>query len=45
MVESNIGSIMDIKAIIKHQCNRYPGLLLDKIVELVPGERGTGLKG
>lgn len=35
---------MDIKAIIKHQRNRYPVLLIDKIVDLVPGERATGIK-
>ena len=35
---------MDIKAIIKHQRNRYPVLLVDKIVELEPGKRATGIK-
>lgn len=35
---------MDIKAIIKHQRNRYPVLLIDKIVELTPGEHATGVK-
>lgn len=35
---------MDIKAIIKHQRNRYPVLLLDKIVDLEPGKRATGIK-
>lgn len=35
---------LDIKKIIKHQRNRYPVLLIDKIVELVPGERATGIK-
>ena len=37
-------AVMDIKAIIKHQRNRYPVLLIDKIIELVPGERATGIK-
>ncbi len=35
---------MDIKAIIKHQRNRYPVLLLDKIIELHPGESAVGIK-
>lgn len=35
---------MDIKAIIKHQRNRYPVLLVDKIVELDPGIRAVGVK-
>ncbi len=35
---------LDIKEIIKHQRNRYPVLLIDKIVDLVPGERATGIK-
>jgi 3-hydroxyacyl-[acyl-carrier-protein] dehydratase len=35
---------LDIKGIIRHQRNRYPVLLIDKIVELVPGERATGVK-
>ena len=35
---------MDIKAIIKHQRNRYPILLIDKIVELAQGERATAIK-
>ena len=44
MAESNTELVMDIKAIIKHQCNRYPVLLIDKIVDLVPGECATGIK-
>jgi len=36
--------MMDIKAIIKHQCNRYPVLLIDKIIDLIPGEYATGIK-
>lgn len=35
---------LDIRAIIKHQRNRYPVLLIDKIIALVPGERATGIK-
>lgn len=35
---------MDINDIIKHQRNRYPVLLIDKIVDLVPGERATAVK-
>ena len=35
---------MDIKDILRHQRNRYPVLLIDKIVDLVPGERATGIK-
>jgi len=37
-------AVLDINAIIKHQRNRYPVLLVDKIIELVPGERATGIK-
>ncbi len=36
--------VMDIRAIIKHQRNRYPVLLIDKIIDLVPGESATGIK-
>lgn len=35
---------LDINEILKHQRNRYPVLLIDKIVDLVPGERATGIK-
>ena len=35
---------LDIRAIIKHQRNRHPVLLIDKIIALVPGERATGIK-
>ncbi|UJB33828.1 3-hydroxyacyl-ACP dehydratase FabZ [Chromobacterium sp. Beijing] len=35
---------LDIKDIIQCQRNRYPVLLIDKIVELQPGERATGVK-
>lgn len=35
---------MDVREIIKHQRNRYPVLLIDKIVELDPGQRAVGIK-
>lgn len=35
---------LDIRQIISHQRNRYPVLLIDRIVDLAPGERATGLK-
>lgn len=35
---------LDIKDIILCQRNRYPVLLIDKIVELQPGERAIGIK-
>lgn len=44
MNENCSGLNLDIKGIIKHQRNRYPVLLIDKIVDLVPGERATGIK-
>ncbi|MDO9534263.1 MAG: 3-hydroxyacyl-ACP dehydratase FabZ [Bacillota bacterium] len=34
-------SVMEIQELIPH---RYPFLLLDKIIELVPGEKAVGLK-
>ena len=44
MTHGNKASAMDIRAIIKHQRNRYPVLLVDKIVELIPGKQATGVK-
>jgi len=44
MAKENHATAMDIKLIIEHQRNRYPVLLIDKIVDLVPGERATGIK-
>lgn len=44
MAEANKVPVMDIRAIIKHQRNRYPVLLIDKIIDLVPGEHATGVK-
>jgi 3-hydroxyacyl-[acyl-carrier-protein] dehydratase len=35
---------MDINSILKHQRNRYPVLLIDKIIDLVPGKQATGIK-
>ena len=35
---------LDINDIIRHQRNRYPVLLIDKIVDYVPGESATGIK-
>ena len=37
-------TVLDIKEIIKHQRNRYPVLLIDKIVELDPGKYAKGIK-
>jgi len=36
--------MLDIKGIIKHQRNRYPVLLIDKIINVVPLESATGIK-
>jgi 3-hydroxyacyl-[acyl-carrier-protein] dehydratase len=36
--------MLDIKEIIKHQRNRYPVLLIDKIINVVPLESATGIK-
>lgn len=38
------GALLDINAIQKILPHRYPFLLIDKIVDLVPGERVTGIK-
>lgn len=35
---------LDINAIIKHQRNRYPVLLIDKITHLVPENSAIGIK-
>lgn len=34
----------DIRGIIEHQRNRYPVLLIDKVIDVVPGVRATGIK-
>lgn len=44
MAEATVPTEMDINDIIKHQRNRFPVLLIDKITNLVPGERATGIK-
>jgi len=44
MVSGSKIPAMDIKAIIKHQRNRYPVLLIDKIIDLEPGKWATGIK-
>lgn len=36
--------LIDIKGIIRHQRNRYPVLLIDKILHIIPGEQATGVK-
>jgi len=41
---NTVSKRLDIIDIIRHQRNRYPVLLVDKIVDLVPGERATGVK-
>ena len=35
---------LDIKGIIRYQRNRYPVLLIDKIINLIPGQHATGIK-
>lgn len=35
---------LDILDIIKHQRNRYPVLLIDKVVDLKPGKSAVGIK-
>ena len=37
-------TVLDINDILKHQRNRYPVLLIDKIVELDPGKYAKGIK-
>ena len=37
-------STLDINAIIKLQRNRYPVLLIDRVIELIPGKKATGIK-
>lgn len=44
MNEKFTPNALDINAIIRCQRNRYPVLLIDKILDLVPGERATGIK-
>lgn len=44
MTEATEINEMDISDIIKHQRNRFPVLLIDKITNLVPGDHATGVK-
>lgn len=44
MSEKSSPNTLDINKIIRCQRNRYPVLLIDKILDLVPGERATGIK-
>ena len=37
-------SELNIVDIIKHQRNRYPVLLIDKVIDLEPGKSATGIK-
>lgn len=37
-------AVLDLNAIKKIQRNRYPVLLVDRIVDLIPGVRATGVK-
>lgn len=37
-------SVMDIVQVMKHLPHRYPFLLIDRVTELVPGERIVALK-
>jgi 3-hydroxyacyl-[acyl-carrier-protein] dehydratase len=37
-------TVMDIKEVMKYLPHRYPFLLIDRVLELVPGERITALK-
>lgn len=44
MNESKKSTSLDINEIIKHQRNRYPVLLIDRIDELMPGKLAVGRK-
>jgi len=44
VIENSKVQALDIKSIINNQRNRYPVLLIDKIVDLVPMQRATGIK-
>lgn len=41
---SQTSTAFDIKGIIQHQRNRYPVLLIDKILSIEPGKAARGLK-
>jgi 3-hydroxyacyl-[acyl-carrier-protein] dehydratase len=38
------GAVVDIKGILTAIPHRYPFLLIDRVVDLVPGESATGIK-
>lgn len=42
--EENMENPIDIQRILQHLPHRYPFLLVDRILDIVPGERITGLK-
>ena len=42
--ERNLNLNYDINQIIECQRNRYPVLLIDKIISLIPGEKAIGIK-
>lgn len=42
--DSEPGISLDIREIIKHQRNRYPVLLIDRLLSVVPGKSARGLK-
>ncbi|MEB3213083.1 MAG: 3-hydroxyacyl-ACP dehydratase FabZ [Leptolyngbyaceae bacterium] len=44
MFDQIVPNSLDISAIIRHQRNRYPVLLIDKITDITPGKRATGIK-
>ncbi|HLU61303.1 MAG TPA: 3-hydroxyacyl-ACP dehydratase FabZ [Gammaproteobacteria bacterium] len=41
---NNTGFTMDIHAVMKQLPHRYPFLLIDRVIECVPGERLTAIK-
>ena len=44
MKMNTVAKTLNIIDIIRHQRNRYPVLLIDKIIDLVPGESAIGVK-
>ena len=44
MENSTQDAVLDINKIIKHQRNRYPVLLIDKITEIEPGKSAKAIK-
>jgi len=44
MIHNDTSLEMDINSIIKHQRNRFPVLLIDKIIDVIPEEQATGIK-